>query len=119
MSKGIPTGKTYLGFALLWQVVFFVAWIACIVFFEAGYFATTMVVILLTAYGSSDIPDRLAVAQSKSFGGQRLSFADDSRSRQSAETLSTAVLAIKRLVLALNGRWVAACALVIVRLFPR
>lgn len=49
MSKGIPTGKTYLGFALLWQVVFFVAW--CIVFFEAGYFATTMVVILLTAYG--------------------------------------------------------------------
>lgn len=51
MSKGIPTGKTYLGFALLWQVVFFVASIACIVFFEAGYFATTMVVILLTAYG--------------------------------------------------------------------
>jgi 1,4-dihydroxy-2-naphthoate octaprenyltransferase len=51
MSKGIPTGRTYLGFALLWQAVFFVAWIACLVFFGAGYFATAMVVILLTAYG--------------------------------------------------------------------
>ncbi|MDH2403994.1 hypothetical protein QCM77_29175 [Bradyrhizobium sp. SSUT18] len=51
MSKGIPTGTTYLGFALLWQAVFFIAWIACIVFFGAGYFATAMVVILLTAYG--------------------------------------------------------------------
>ncbi|WP_454643656.1 hypothetical protein [Bradyrhizobium liaoningense] len=45
MSKGIPTGKTYFGFALLWWAVFFVAWIACIVFFLAGYFATAIVVI--------------------------------------------------------------------------
>jgi hypothetical protein len=51
MSKGIPTGATYLGFALLWWAVFVVAWIACIVFSGAGYFATAMVVILVTAYG--------------------------------------------------------------------
>ncbi|WP_448029877.1 hypothetical protein [Bradyrhizobium liaoningense] len=51
MGKGIPSGKTYFGFALLWWAMFFVAWIACIVFFWAGYFATAIVVILLTAYG--------------------------------------------------------------------
>ncbi|OKO67183.1 hypothetical protein AC630_40605 [Bradyrhizobium sp. AS23.2] len=51
MSKGIPTGATYLGFALLWQAVLFVAWMACIVLFGAGYCATAMVAIVLTAYG--------------------------------------------------------------------
>jgi hypothetical protein len=46
------------------------------------------------------MPDRLAVAQSRAFGDQRLSFADGYRSRQRAETLSTAVLDIKRPLLA-------------------
>jgi hypothetical protein len=51
MSKGIPTATTYLGFALLWHAVFFVAWIACTIFFGAGYFGAAMVVILLIVYG--------------------------------------------------------------------
>lgn len=51
MSKDIPTGTTYFGFAFLWWAVFFVAWMACIVFFAAGFFATAIVVILITAYG--------------------------------------------------------------------
>jgi hypothetical protein len=38
------------------------------------------------------MPDRLAVAQSRAFGGQRLSFADGYQSLRRAETLSTAVL---------------------------
>ena len=51
MSRVIPTGKTYLGFAALWHAMFFAVWIACIAFFAAGYSVTAMVLILLTAYG--------------------------------------------------------------------
>lgn len=51
MSSSIPTGRTYLGFALLWYAVIFVVWLACIVLFKAGYIVTAILTLLLTAYG--------------------------------------------------------------------
>jgi hypothetical protein len=40
MSSGIPTGKTYLGFALLWTAVICVVGLLCLVIFAAGYVVT-------------------------------------------------------------------------------
>jgi hypothetical protein len=51
MSSGIPTGKTYLGFVLLWNAVFCVVGLLCFVLFAAGYVATGVFTILLTGYG--------------------------------------------------------------------
>ncbi|MGY3483796.1 hypothetical protein ACVW1C_001679 [Bradyrhizobium sp. USDA 4011] len=51
MSSGIPTGRTYLEFYLLWNAVFCVVGGACFVFLAAGYFVTAIVTLLLTAYG--------------------------------------------------------------------
>lgn len=51
MGSGIPTGRTYLGFVLLWNAVFCVVAIACFVLLAAGYIVTAIVTLLLTAYG--------------------------------------------------------------------
>lgn len=51
MSRGIPTGKTYLGFAALWHAIFFGVWIVCIAFFATGNIVTATALILLSAYG--------------------------------------------------------------------
>lgn len=51
MSSGIPTGKTYLGFVLLWGAVIFVVWMLCIVLFAAGHVVAGIFTILLTGYG--------------------------------------------------------------------
>lgn len=50
MSSGIPTSKTYLGFALLWNAVVCVVGF-CFVLFAAGYVVTGIFTILLTGYG--------------------------------------------------------------------
>ena len=51
MGSGIPTGKTYLCFALLWYAVFGVAAVTCALLAAAGYIVAAMVALALTAYG--------------------------------------------------------------------
>ena len=51
MSSGIPTGRTYLVFVLLWNAVFCAVAIACFVLLAAGYVVTAIFTLLLTAYG--------------------------------------------------------------------
>jgi len=50
MSNGIPTGKTYLGFALLWGTVFPMVGLLCIALFADGQIIAGILVILLTSY---------------------------------------------------------------------
>lgn len=52
MRSNIPTGKTYLWFAFLWNAVFLVIWMLSFVFFAAGYMLVGILTILLTGYGS-------------------------------------------------------------------
>jgi hypothetical protein len=51
MRSNIPTGKTYLGFVLLWGAVILVVWMLCILLFAAGYVLVGIFTILLTGYG--------------------------------------------------------------------
>ena len=51
MSRSIPTGKTYLGFVLLWGAVIPVVLILCVVLFAAGQVMAGILTILLTGYG--------------------------------------------------------------------
>ena len=46
MNEGIPTGKTYFGFVLLWIAVLFVVAIVCIALFSAGqgFFGAALIV---------------------------------------------------------------------------
>ena len=51
MSDEIPTGKTYLGFVLLWGAVLFVVWIVCIPLFATGRFIIALVIVGLVIWG--------------------------------------------------------------------
>ena len=51
MRSSIPTGKTYLGFALLWNAAFCVVGLTFFVMLTAGYITCAFFMILLTAYG--------------------------------------------------------------------
>lgn len=53
MRSNITTGKTYLGFVLLWNAVILVVGMLCIVLFAAGYVLVGIFTILLTGYGCS------------------------------------------------------------------
>jgi hypothetical protein len=51
MRSSIPTGRTYLGFVLLWNAAFCVAGLMCFVLLAAGYIIPAIFALLLTAYG--------------------------------------------------------------------
>ncbi|TFV35833.1 hypothetical protein [Bradyrhizobium niftali] len=50
-KSNIPTGRTYLGFALAWTVLFFLVYLICIALFAAGRWEIGLLTILLIVYG--------------------------------------------------------------------
>jgi len=51
MSSGIPTGRTYLGFILLWGAVIPLAWMLGVALFAGGHAIAGIFTILLPTYG--------------------------------------------------------------------
>jgi predicted ABC-type exoprotein transport system permease subunit len=47
----IPTGRTYLGFVLMWTIVLFLVFLFCVALFGAGRWIAGLLTILLTVYG--------------------------------------------------------------------
>lgn len=50
-TSNIPTGRTYLGFALAWTLLLFLVYLICIALFAAGRWEIGLLTILLAAYG--------------------------------------------------------------------
>lgn len=50
-TSNIPTGRTYLGFALAWTVLLFFVYLICIALFAAGRWEIGLLTILLTGSG--------------------------------------------------------------------
>lgn len=48
--SNIPTGRTYLGFALVWTIVAFLVFLLCIAVFAAGRWIAGLFIVLLTVY---------------------------------------------------------------------
>ncbi|MDF0581666.1 hypothetical protein [Bradyrhizobium yuanmingense] len=46
----IPTGRTYLGFMLVWTIVTFLVYLLCIAVFAAGHWIAGLLIVVLTAY---------------------------------------------------------------------
>jgi hypothetical protein len=47
----IPTGRTYLGFVLIWTVVLFFVYLFCAALFAAGRWVAGLLIIFLTVFG--------------------------------------------------------------------
>ncbi|MCA1384779.1 MULTISPECIES: hypothetical protein [Bradyrhizobium] len=48
--SNIPTGRTYLGFILVWTIVMFLVYLLCIAVFAAGRWIAGLLIVVLTAY---------------------------------------------------------------------
>ncbi|MGY8709646.1 hypothetical protein RAD16_28230 [Bradyrhizobium sp. 18BD] len=48
--SNIPTGRTYLAFALVWTIVTFFVFLLCIAVFAAGRWIIGLLIVLLTVY---------------------------------------------------------------------
>lgn len=48
--SNIPTGRTYLGFTLVWTIVTFFVFLLCIAIFAAGHWIAGLFIVFLTAY---------------------------------------------------------------------
>lgn len=50
-TSNLPTGRTYLGFALAWIVLLFLVYLICVALFAAGRWEIGLLTILLAAFG--------------------------------------------------------------------
>ena len=48
--SNIPTGRSYLAFALVWTIVTFLSSLLCTAVFAAGHWIIGLLIVLLTAY---------------------------------------------------------------------